>query len=150
VYFGGMSVRGMRRLLAAQVSMAWPSRADSASPDAWAMAIDDLLANLPAGLRAHAGFACVGGTSSSCLLVNGATGRPSRPARMYDWSLGGQDETDALGDALVDATWEVLDEACPQGHTARAGTSTLAKLVRGVRCVRAVCMFSPNWPPVAG
>ena len=50
----------------------------------------------------------MGGTNATCLLVDGATGLPTRsgtgskggPARMYDWSLFDDGEL-LLGTALV-------------------------------------------------
>ena len=59
-------------------------------------------------VRSRAGRLCVGGTSATCLLVDGATGLPTRsgtgskggPARMYDWSLFDDGEL-LLGTALV-------------------------------------------------
>jgi len=118
----------------------WSCAADAADPGAWLAALDELLQGLPKRLRAMTARVCVGGTSSSCLLVDAQTGQASRATpgegarqdssgvRMYDWALA-EDGRDVLGTQLVEEVVAVLGAACPPGHTARAGTSTLAKLV---------------------
>jgi len=114
-----------------EASIRWSSEHDAANPDAWRAAVDDLLFALPASLRARVGRACVGGTSATCLLVDGASGEPSRgssPTRLYNWSLD-KDGAEELGGELVGEARCLLDAACPPGHTARAGTSALAKLI---------------------
>ena len=114
-----------------EASVRWPSEHDAADPSAWRAAVDDLLFALPLSLRAAVGRVCVGGTSATCLLVDGASGEPSRgdaPVRLYNWSVD-KDGAQQLGDELVGEARCLLDTACPPGHTARAGTSALAKLV---------------------
>ena len=107
----------------------WPSEVDAADPDAWRAAVDDLLFALPTSVRARTARICVGGTSASCLLVDGATGEPSRGGvRLYNWSLD-KDGAAELGLSLVAEARCLLDTSCPPGHTARAGTSALAKLI---------------------
>jgi len=114
-----------------EASIQWSSNHDAANPDAWRAAVDDLLFALPSSLRANVGQVCVGGTSATCLLVDGASGEPSRqpsPTRLYNWSLD-KDGAEELGGELVGEARCLLDTACPSGHTARAGTSALAKLI---------------------
>ena len=68
-----------------EVVVKWASEADASSPEAWTMALDDLLLGLSADTRRRAARLCVGGTSSSVLLVDGATGAVTRDVRMYNW-----------------------------------------------------------------
>ena len=51
------------------------------------MALDDMLMGLPASVRKRAARLCVGGTSSSVLLVDGTSGAVTRDVRMYNWNL---------------------------------------------------------------
>ncbi|KAG8461507.1 hypothetical protein KFE25_001111 [Diacronema lutheri] len=112
------------------------------APDAgaheWLGALDALLGELPAELRARLTHIGISGTSATCVLTErdspaaadggGAAGellgaRPSlRGTRRYDWSAH---SVPAVGARAL----ELIRRHAPAGHTACAPTSSLAKLV---------------------
>jgi sugar (pentulose or hexulose) kinase len=68
---------------------------------------------------------CVSGTSASCLMVDG-NGDMTRTPRMYDFDVVAQEPT--FGKKAL----ELLDKHAPPQHTARAKTSSFAKLLTWV------------------
>jgi len=101
------------------------SRDEASNPQIWSEALDDLIGGFSRNARGRVARLAVGGTSASCLLVDSASGKPTRDGvRMYDWSVA-----DYGGSALADQVSTLIQESAPQSHTALASTSTLSKLV---------------------
>lgn len=95
----------------------------------WLGALDALLGELPAELRARLTHIGISGTSSTCIITQrhtaaaGPSGRSSlRGTRRYDWSV--HSVPDAGARAL-----ELIRRHAPTGHIACAPTSSLAKLL---------------------
>ena len=107
-----------------EVVVKWASEAEASSPECWTMALDDMLMGLPASVRSRAVRLCVGGTSSSVLLVDGASGAVTRDVRMYNWNLAA-----SSGSSVADAVRQLMEDLTPPGHTVRAPTSTLSKVL---------------------
>ena len=56
------------RSVVEEVTVAWASDADARSPEAWTIALDDLITGLPKDLRSRVAHVSVGGTSATSLL----------------------------------------------------------------------------------
>ena len=108
------------RSVVEEVTVAWASDADARSPEAWTIALDDLITGLPKDLRSRVAHVSVGGTSATSLLVDTNSGKVTRGVRMYN---------DACPSPEVAS---LIDTTAPAGHTVRASTSTLSKLVRAL------------------
>ena len=130
--FGTSGVRcavidGAGVLVCSPEGYGWGERERSQEAADWVEALESQLDVIPADARARIERIAVSGTSSSMLLVDGATGEPSpkrgRP-RMYDFSVAKQ-ATGTSGDEAL-----TLVRACaPEGHTVRSATSALSKLL---------------------
>lgn len=103
---------------------------DDATADDWAGALERLICEVPAELRGRLTHIGISGTSATSLVVE----RDARPAaagpcrravlrgpRRYDFSVTGL----AVGESAL----RLISQHAPEGHTTRAPTSSLAKLV---------------------
>ncbi len=99
-------------------SIKWAAAGDAASPAAWLAAVSSLLAGVPEELRADVVGVCASGTSGSVLAVSAADGSVTRAPRMYNWAAPKASPASAM-----------VEAAAPEGHTARAPTSTLCKVL---------------------
>lgn len=69
---------------------------------------------------------CVSGTSASCLMVD-SKGQMTRAPRMYNYDVVASAAT--ASPEFAESAMELLDRIAPPKHTARAKTSSLAKLL---------------------
>lgn len=123
-------------------SIQWDESNPYDCPKAWARAMETLLKNVSNNdsnsnsvdgdsssltLR-HVKAMCVSGTSASCLLLQSKTGEVTRAPRMYNYDIlsSSSDNDDASGIRALN----LLEECAPDRHTARATTSSLAKLLQ--------------------
>jgi len=93
-------------------------------PDAWWNAIETLLQGASVELQAIQAI-CVSGTSASCLLVDNENVKVSRWPRMYNYDI----QEAEVSEYVTKKTLQLLDKYAPPRHTARAPTSSLAKLL---------------------
>ena len=96
------------------------SDAEGGKAEVWCGALRETLGRCDPGVVSRVARVAVSGTSASALVVDGATGAVSRAPRMYDYAVG--------GDSGARAVAAIAGHA-PAGHTCRARTSSLAKLV---------------------
>jgi len=100
-------------------SIVWQKSCDDA--DEWINAMHLLLSRVPTEMLRDTKAICASGTSASCVLVEKATGKVSRKPRMYDYDVGNS----SFGLNAMDR----LGKYAPSRHTAKARTSSLAKLI---------------------
>ena len=99
-------------------SIKWAAAGDAASPEAWLDAVSSLLDGVPEELCADVTGVCASGTSGSVLAISAVDGAVTRAPRMYNWAAPKQSTAAAM-----------VARAAPAGHTARAPTSTLCKVL---------------------
>jgi len=91
-------------------------------PATWVDGMDELLCALPGDVAAQMKNICASGTSASVCLIDTSTGKPSRPALMYNFNTLAEHPR---GNNAM----EIICENSPAKHTVQSGTSSLAKLV---------------------
>ena len=99
-------------------SIKWRNKADAASPEAWISVVSSLLEGVPEELRGDVVGICASGTSGSVLAVSATDGSVTRAPRMYNWAAPKSSPASAM-----------VASAAPAGHTTRAPTSTLCKVL---------------------
>ncbi|KAL1508702.1 hypothetical protein AB1Y20_004797 [Prymnesium parvum] len=103
----------------------WGDRERQQTPAAWREALFALLESVPAAERRRISRIAVSGTSSSVVLYDAKSRRPSsRGCRMYDFNVNRQ----AAGTSGEEAM-KLIHSVAPEGHTVRSPTSALAKVV---------------------
>jgi sugar (pentulose or hexulose) kinase len=108
------------------------------NPDSWWTAIETLLEGC-CNHKSNIASICVSGTSASCLIVDRTTLEVTRNPRMYDYDIITSDnDNDKNSDNDNDnghiglRTSELIQKYLPSKHTARANTSSFAKLIKWI------------------
>ena len=103
----------------------WGKRERRQTAADWMDALNALLESVPATERRRVSRIAVSGTSSSVIIFDEATGKPSeRGVRMYDFNVMKQ----AVGES-GETAMELIRAVAPDAHTVRSPTSALAKVV---------------------
>ena len=114
------------------------------NPNSWWIAIENLLEGC-CNHRSNIASICVSGTSASCLIVDRTTLEVKRNPRMYDYDIITSSSSSSSSDNNNNnnnnnndnghiglRASELLQKYLPSKHTARANTSSFAKLIKWI------------------
>ena len=109
-------------------STTWKDVEAASDSNEWIEVLNLLLGRVPSDIRARCRAICASGTSASCVLVDRSTGEATRggQARMYNFDVI---SSDSLSTEFGRRAIAKLEEFAPENHTAKARTSSLAKLL---------------------